>query len=281
MSGSWQLRTAVVLVVMGIMIVCASAQSSCNCNNGNVDVSAPQCLCSCYAGYLLPYCLYRADDTVAVQIWLTIAPIDFYSDQLLQALAWALPVTDTSQLAFLYAHPFAAQNRTAAYVSMKGDRAQQLNWDFTSQNEWLAEVHIEAAYDQVPTLPESTTYGASLSVYKSTDGKILITVENIMWLIGALVVTFGLWVFDACCYGNTEQEVEEYYIEHHLAMTNLVDGNLHAHNNYNGDVDDDEECAKDRGGNPLKGRPGSAAPSAAATEHAGDPHKIFSDRTRR
>jgi hypothetical protein len=250
---------------------------SCRCNYGNVDAYEPQCLCSCFSGYLLPDCLYRADDTISVQIWLTVRPIDFYSDQLLQTLAWALPVTNASQLTFLYAHPFAAYNRTAAYVSMKGDRAQQLNWDVTSRNEWLTEANIEAAFEQVETPPESTTYGASLSVYKSSDGKILITVENIMWLVGALVVVCGLAVLDSCCLGNTEVEVEEYYIEHHLAMTNLVDGNLH----HAGADEDDGSDQGDKPANPLKPRPGSAAPSAAAKEHVGDPHAIFSDRTRR
>lgn len=268
--------TLVAVLMISAMFDVVFSQS-CNCNNGNVDIYEPQCLCSCYPGYLMPSCLYRADDTVSVQIWVTVSPEDFYSDQLVQTLAWALPIKNTSQVAFLYAHPYPQYNRTAAYVSMKGDRAQQLNWDFTSSNEWLDEANIEAAWDQVPELPQSTTYGASLFVYKSSDGKILITVENIMWLIAALVLCFSLSIIETCCSSNNEEVVYEYYVEHHTAMTNLVDGNLQRHQggleNENNSDGESSTVAPTPITNPLKGRHAADAPT--------EPHKIFSDRTRR
>jgi hypothetical protein len=254
---------------------------SCNCNYGNVDIYEPQCLCSCYPGYLLPNCLYQADDNVTVEIWLTIPPMEFYSDDLVQTLAWALPIRNASvSSSFLYARPYAAYNRTAAFVLLLGDRAQQLVWDFTSENAWLAEAKIEAVWEHVPTLPQSTTYGASLAVYESTDGKILITVEHIMWLIGAVVVLVGLSMLDSCWLGNNEEDVWEYIVEHHAAMTNLVKGDLVP----SGAVDSGDEehiVHEDAPSNPLHRRPRAVAPTSPPAAEVSDPHRIFTDRSRR
>lgn len=268
-------------VVCLALCLVASTAIGCNCNYGNVDVYEPQCLCSCYSGYLLPNCLYKADDVVAVQIWLTLQPLDFFSDQLLQTLAWALPVRNATELTFLYAHPYAQYNRTAAFVTMLGDRAQQLVWDFSTEHEWLAEANIEAVWEHIPPLPESSTYGSSLFVYQSTDGKVLITVEGIMWLIGALSVMAGLSILESCCLSNNEEEVWDYVVEHHAAMTNLVDGDLVP--TRRGDIEDeDDDDRGDAPSNPLRARPMSAAPSHQRDAgDGGDPHRIFSDRTRR
>lgn len=264
-----------------LILVSAAVARQCNCNNGNVDIAEPQCSCSCYSGYLMPRCLYTASDMVTVEIWVKKQPQDFFSNDLVNALSWALPVKSSADISFLYAQPHAAVNKTAAFVSLRGDRAQQLVWDVYSSNGWLAKASIEAAWEHIPDLPSNTNYGATLSVYRSTDGKVLITVEGILWLIAAVVMVVALSLLECCFLWNTEDNVEETLIAQMPELTDLhdkgADGGFAGH--AVAAEHDDDGGQRGSGPNPLQAPHRAPLPSK---EYVEDPRSMtLTDRARR
>lgn len=201
----WVIATFFFLCIIPTLVSCAGAPQ-CVCNNGNIDETQPQCYCACYFGYLQPHCLYTEEDDVVMDIWVNTAPKDFFSVTLEQQLEWGLNIA-SGQVKFLYAYPNHQYNKTNAFVQMKGDKAQQLLWDYYSNHSWLMEVQIESAWERVPTTPPPRFYDEELTVYRTTDGNIIITVEGYIWLILALIVTVGVLMIDCCCFANDEETV--------------------------------------------------------------------------
>jgi nitrogen fixation-related uncharacterized protein len=190
MSRRWLVAVLLIPLIIGEAL--GSGVPPCNCNNGNVDISEPQCLCACFEGYLLPHCLYTATDMVPMDVWLLIPPKDFLSSAFLQSLQWGLQISSPTDVVFLYAYPSPLLNRTDAFVSIVGSKAQQLLWDYYSNNSWLSAASIESVWEDVP--PSSPLYivDQRFVIYSSSDGNVIITVQTLAWLIGAVVLALAM-----------------------------------------------------------------------------------------
>lgn len=209
MSRNVVLIAACLLMVVFVKGSLASGAPPCTCNYGNVDIETPQCVCSCYGDYLMPHCLYTATDDVSMNVWMTTNQNDFYHEALLQSLAWGLDITTSSELTFSRATRSPVNNKTGAWVVMKGDKAQQLLYDYYTNNSWLREASIESVWESVLQLPAAGAkeVDSSYTIYYSTDSNIVVTISGIAWLLAALVTALIVLMVDNLFFKNNEVEV--------------------------------------------------------------------------
>eukprot|EP00331_Platyophrya_macrostoma_P015044 CAMPEP_0176475996 /NCGR_PEP_ID=MMETSP0127-20121128/43906_1 /TAXON_ID=938130 /ORGANISM="Platyophrya macrostoma, Strain WH" /LENGTH=213 /DNA_ID=CAMNT_0017871633 /DNA_START=52 /DNA_END=689 /DNA_ORIENTATION=- len=141
-------------------------------------------------------------------IWINISSLSFQASDWTQTLTWGLAIQSSSDIAFLRAKS-GPTNATYAVYSLSGAYAQQLLWDVYSSNSWLSTVGIVSAWEEA--MPEATSSGetdTSLVVYRSSDGKLVFTINGLAWLISAIVCTIVV-ASDYLSLQNKEEVVTE------------------------------------------------------------------------
>lgn len=193
-----------IVVLIAALSALWAVSSACECNNGNVDIEVPQCVCSCFEGYLMPHCLFKADELVPMSIWFNVDRVSFDTDAAMQSVAAGLGIAE-----IYFNFTFSSPNKTNAIFSMRGDSAQLLLWDFYSNNSWLGNCSIDSVWEYVALPPVTGTIevDTTMVLFRSTDGKIVITIGILSWLIGAAVCTVAVVCLDMLFYHNNEAEV--------------------------------------------------------------------------
>ena len=204
------LDLSVVLLLLLIILTpnLVAATVPCYCNNGNIDIASPQCVCACFSGYLMPHCLYTADDTVRMQLYTQINPNFFSADALEQEMIWSLPISNPDNIAFAWATPLPLYNWTVAYFDMKGNYAQQLLWDFYSNNSWLLEAQIRSVWEDIPAGAPMDVPLSKGVIYRDTKGNV-VSVDQLSWLFGAVCVVVVISLLECCCFSNKETDEDE------------------------------------------------------------------------
>jgi hypothetical protein len=193
-----------------IVAVCTTpCVGGCSCNYGTIDMDAPQCVCACFQNYLQPNCLYTATDMVSMGIYLKSDIGLFDSFNMTSTLTWALSISNDTFISFVYAKRTLG-NKTYARYLLRGDYAQQLNWDFYSQNAWLSRVGIESVWVEGLLSSTSGVIGVDTTqvLFTSSDKKIVITVSTVAWALGALICAAVVSCADNLFFHNTQEEVD-------------------------------------------------------------------------
>jgi len=167
----------------------------CNCNNGIIVESAPRCKCECLSSFQLPDCDYAMAEEVRLDVYLNMPAQDFQSSIFLQQIEkGTLLEPGTTQ--YLYSVNLDKFNKTNVLIKMPGYGVRRFMPMIDEQDVWVQKARIEAAY-VIPWPQPITNLAKGLPTFDYNG--YTITVDSLLWLIGAFVVTFFIVCCEACC----------------------------------------------------------------------------------
>ena len=158
------------------------------------------CQCLCTNGFLPPTCSFTAEG--APTVVLILQATTFNSELLLNAVQYAALTTNVT---FAGARNVSTLGYMRANVILPGYAVSRLLNSVAFRDPWTAQYSVVSAY--VLTAPPSAAASLLDTTLYSNNGYI-ITVNGVLFLAIALVLTILLFAFEDCFFQNVEGRAE-------------------------------------------------------------------------